>query len=206
MRTSTATFWPAADALEVLLDQHAQDLALRLQRHVGDLVDVERAAVRFLESADLARPAGAILGAEQLLLDAVGRHGRGVEHDERPVGAMRLAMDDARGELLAGARRAADQDAAVGRRDACRCGPRSWLIAADLPIISELAVERSRSSLDLAPQLRGFERAQRHEHQPVGLERLLDVVVGAALDRGDGGLDVAVAGDDDDRQIGMRAS
>ena len=61
---------PAADALELLLDQHAQHLALRLERHVGDLVDIERAAVRLLQRADLARP-GVVLGAEQLLLDAV---------------------------------------------------------------------------------------------------------------------------------------
>ncbi len=91
MRTSTDTFCAAADALELLLDEHAQDLALRLQRHVGDLVDVERAAVRLLERADLARAAGAVLGAEQLLLDAVGRHGRGVEHDERAVLALRAS-------------------------------------------------------------------------------------------------------------------
>ena len=45
----------AAEAQELLLDQHAQHLALRLERHVGDLVDVERAAVRLFERADLAR-------------------------------------------------------------------------------------------------------------------------------------------------------
>ena len=81
---------------------------------------------------------------------------------------------------------------------------RSWLMAGDLPIISELTTERSRSSLHLALQLGGLQRAQRHQQQPVGLERLLDVVVGAALDGGDRGLDVAVAGDDDDRQVGVR--
>ena len=81
---------------------------------------------------------------------------------------------------------------------------RSWLMAGDLPIISKLTTERSLQLLDLALQLGGLERAQRHQQQPVGLEGLLDVVVGAALDGGDGGLDVAVAGDDDDRQIGVR--
>ena len=105
----------AADALELLLDQHAQHLALRLHRHVGDFVDIERAAVRLLQRADLARPA-AILGAEQLLLDPVGRHGGRIEHDEGPVGALRLRMDDARRQLLARTRRASDEDAAVGRR------------------------------------------------------------------------------------------
>ena len=87
-----------------------------------------------------------------------------------------------------------------------RCALRSWLIAGDLPIISaETHGAFACSSLDLALQLGRFERAQRDEDQPVGLERLLDVIVGAALDRGDGRLDVAVAGDDDDRQIGIRA-
>ncbi len=47
--------WRAADALEVLVDEHAQDLALRLARHVGDFVEIERAAMRLLERADLAR-------------------------------------------------------------------------------------------------------------------------------------------------------
>ena len=194
----------AAEAQELLLDENAQDLALRLERHVGDFVDIERAAVRFLERADLARPAGAILGAEQLLLDAVGRHGGGVEDDERPVGAVRLLMQKARGELLAGTRRAADQDAAVGRREAVDGafqlidgGRFADHLGRDGRALLELA--------HLALQLRGFERAQGHEDEAIGLERLLDVVVGAALDGGDGGLDVAVAGDDDHGQIGIGA-
>ena len=80
---------------------------------------------------------------------------------------------------------------------------RSWLMAADLPIISALTTRALAQLAHLALQLGGLERAQRDEHQPVGLERLLDVVVGAALDGGDGGLDVAVAGDDDHRQVGV---
>ncbi len=41
--------------------------------------------------------------------------------------------------------------------------------------------------------------------EPVGLERLLDEVVRALLDGGDGGLDRAVSGDHHHRQIGMLA-
>ena len=40
--------------MEGLIDQHAQDLALGLARHVGDLVDEQRAAMGLLERADLA--------------------------------------------------------------------------------------------------------------------------------------------------------
>src|SRR5262249_42045325 len=58
----------AADTQELLLDEHAQHLALRLHGHIRDLVDVEGAAVRLLECTDLARPPGSILGAEQLFL------------------------------------------------------------------------------------------------------------------------------------------
>ncbi len=192
---------PAAEALELLLDENPEHLALGLDRHVGDLVDVERAAVRFLERADLAR-ARAVLGAEHLLLDAIGRHRGGVEHDEGAVGADRLGVDHACGEFLAGARGAADEDAAVGRRDAldlvAKLVDRGGL-ADHLGALHRALAQR----LHFAAQLRGFERAQRHEHQPVGFERLLDVVVGAAPDRGHRGFDVAVARDDDDRQIGV---
>ena len=95
-----------------------------------------------------------------------------------------------------------DQDAAVGRRHL-------------LDGLAQL-VDRRRAAdhrrrhraellelLDLALEPRGLERALGDQHQPVGLERLLDEVVGAALDRRDRGLDVAVAGDHHDRQFGM---
>ena len=44
----------AAEALELLLLQHAQQLGLQLQRNVADLVEEQRAAVRQLEAADAA--------------------------------------------------------------------------------------------------------------------------------------------------------
>src|SRR5690606_30113928 len=40
--------------LELLVDEDAQDLALRLARQIGYLVEVEDAAMRFLQRADLA--------------------------------------------------------------------------------------------------------------------------------------------------------
>src|SRR3546814_13225943 len=39
----------AADAGEALIGQHAQDAALRRNRHVGDLVEEQGAAVRLFE-------------------------------------------------------------------------------------------------------------------------------------------------------------
>src|SRR3546814_16760803 len=52
------------DTGEALLGQDAQDFALRGQRHVGDLVEEERAAMRLFEQADANRPVVGI-GAEQ---------------------------------------------------------------------------------------------------------------------------------------------
>ena len=88
IRTSTLTRVDAADPLEGLVDQHAQDLVLRLARHVADFVEIERAAMGLFERADLAGGAIGGLGAEQLVLHAVRRDGGGVEDDER-TGAAR---------------------------------------------------------------------------------------------------------------------
>ena len=203
MRTSTDTFWAPPTRWNFCSTSTRSTLPCVSHRHVGDFVDVERAAVRFLERADLARAARAVLGAEQLLLDPVRRHGRRVEHDERPVGALRFLMHDAGGQLLAGAGRAADQDAAVGRRHAV---DRVAQLVDGRRLADHVGADSSSARaarFTSRLQLRGLERAQRHEHQAVGLERLLDVVVGAALDGGDGGLDVAVAGDDHHRQVGV---
>ncbi len=84
----------AADALEGLIDQHAQNLVLRLARHVGDLVDEQRAAVRLFERADLAAlRAVAGFDAEQLDFHLLRHDGGGVDHDERPVGARRQRVE-----------------------------------------------------------------------------------------------------------------
>ena len=66
----------AADALEILVDEDAQDFALRLPRHVGDFVDIERAAMGLLERADLAAAPVAGLDAEQLDLHSIRRDRR----------------------------------------------------------------------------------------------------------------------------------
>src|SRR6185312_9054089 len=106
----------AADALEGLLLQHTDDLALRLDRHVGDLVEEQGAAMRPLEGADLAA-VEAVLAAEQLGFEAVGMHGRAVDRDKWPLRAARARMQEPPDNLLAGAGKAGDQHAAAGRRD-----------------------------------------------------------------------------------------
>ena len=121
----------AAEPLELLLLQHAQHLGLRLQAHVADLVEEDRALVGLLELADL--PIGgagerALLVAEQLRLDQLVGDRRAVDLHERAVAAQALAVDRARHQLLADAALAPDQHGGVGRRrlaDRARAPPAS---------------------------------------------------------------------------------
>ncbi len=75
-----------AEAGEGAVLDHAQDLLLEGERHVADLVEEQRAALRLLE---LARPAlvgageGAALVAEQLALEQRLRERRAVDGEER---------------------------------------------------------------------------------------------------------------------------
>ena len=159
--------------------------------------------MREFEQADLARPVTA-LDAEEFGLDAGRIHRRAIDRDERIGGAARARMDEARDDFLARAGRPRDKHAASGRRDL-------------LDQLAQLRDRRGQSDefgivagleaqlLHFALQTRRFQRARRDMDQAVGLERLLDKVVGALLDRGDGGFDRAVAGDHHHRQIGLLA-
>ena len=62
-------FLRAADAAIMAVFQHAQQLGLKRRRHLGHLVDEERAAFGYLKQADLGRHGPgerALLVAEQL--------------------------------------------------------------------------------------------------------------------------------------------
>ena len=95
-----------ADALEIALLQHAQQLALQLERDFADLVEEQRAAIGELEPADaVAHRAGegAADMAEELALEQFARDRRAVDADQRPVAAAAGLVDGARDQLLAGA-------------------------------------------------------------------------------------------------------
>src|SRR5581483_8815382 len=95
----------AADALELLLLDRAQELRLRLERHVAHLVEEERPAVRRLElalaSGDRARER-ALLVPEELALDELARQRRAVQLDERARPARAPVVQRVRDELLPG--------------------------------------------------------------------------------------------------------
>jgi hypothetical protein len=97
-------------------------------------------------------------------------------------------------DFLADPRRAGDQHTAAGRRH-----PVDLLAqmvgherAADQ---IKLAAGAQLQLLVLAPQQRRLDRPRQHQQQAIRLERLLDKIVGADLDRLDRGLDRPVAAD-----------
>ena len=185
-----------ADALELLLLQHAQHLGLRGRGHVADLVEEERAAVGLLELAD-ALPVGAgeraLLVAEQFALEQrLGDRGA-VDRQERLVGAVGVLVDRAGDQFLAGAALAEDQHGHVlggdaadglvdllhGRRAADdRVGARRGdLGSVGSPKTAGVACIR-RSSNGLANDLLEL----------VQIDRLEQVLERAALHRLDGGV------------------
>ena len=131
----------AAQPLELALLQHAQQLDLRRQVQLADLVEEQRAALGQLEAALLRRVGAgerAFLVAEQLRLDQILRQRRAADLDERLLRPRRVVVDGVGDQLLAGARLAAQQHRRVGaarpaqsaRRPAasarsCRPGSRS---------------------------------------------------------------------------------
>ena len=177
----------AADALELALLQHAQQLRLRLERQLADLVEEQRAAVGELEAAaallDRAGE-GALLVAEELALEQLARQRGAVELDERALAARALLVDRARDELLAGAGLALDQHGAVRRaRPARSARARAAAPATRRSVASRSERISSTSSwmrrlrpamrLDLAPQRDvGADACE----QLLGLERLRHVV------------------------------
>src|SRR5262249_60159836 len=96
----------AANPLEPLLFERAQDLRLEGERQIADLVEEERAAVRQLEFAGLAvlrAGEGALLVAEQFRLEQRLGDRRTVDGDKRPVGARAERVQRAREQFLSGA-------------------------------------------------------------------------------------------------------
>src|SRR5215472_16840768 len=113
-----------------------------------------------------------------------------------------MSVNRSCGKLFTAARRTHDEDPTVGRRDF-------------LDRLAQLVDRRGmpdqrrgeRSELLELPHLafkpRIFKGAFSDQQQSVGLERLLDEVVGTTLDRGHRSLDIAMTGNHDDRQFGV---
>ena len=109
-----------ADALELTLLQHPQQLRLERGAHRSDLVEEQRALVRLLETSlpcDHRAGERAAHVPEQLRLEQRFGDGAAVDRDEA-IGPPRAAvMNRACGQLLSGAGLACDQHRARCRRD-----------------------------------------------------------------------------------------
>jgi hypothetical protein len=173
----------AADPLERLLLQQAQDLALQGRRHVADLVQEQRAAVALLELADAAAVGageGALLVPEQLALQELLRDGGAVQGQKRGVGPPGVLVDGPGDQFLAGAALAGDQ-----HRHVLGGHPADRLVhlqhgragADDGPVhLGVGKVYRNHSRLAHAPG--HFQRLADHPPQLGQVERLEEVVVG----------------------------
>ena len=190
--------------------EHPQQLGLGRQRHVADLVQEQGAAVGELELALLGGVGageGALDVAEELGLDQGLRQGGAIDGDEAPPRAFREPVQGARHQLLAGAGLAQDQHRGVGRRglphqlEDLGHGRR----AADHPLEPEAALELLAQRLVVlreAPllQLPGHAGPQLDDVDGLG-----QVVRRALPHRQHRGLDAAVAGDQEHRQLGLQA-
>ena len=117
-RTSTCTLVAPPTRWKRLIDEHAQDLVLRLARHVGDLVEIERAAVRLLERADLARPRRCAARCRTARCSMrSGVIAAALSTTNGPARALRQLWIVRATSSLPGAGRPGDHHAAVGRRD-----------------------------------------------------------------------------------------
>src|SRR5205085_4583250 len=90
-----------ADRLDLALLQHAQELVLHARRDVADLVEEDRAFVRFAKEAAPRPPRareGTLLVTEELGFEEARRQRRTVERHERSLGARTEAMERAREE------------------------------------------------------------------------------------------------------------
>ena len=192
-----------ADGIDLAFLKRTQQLDLRIERELADLVEEERAAVGLLELTDaLVDGAGerALLMAEENALDEVLGDRAAVDGDERPAGALALALDGARDQFLADAGFAFDQDGDVG---GCGTAAEGDDLVHDVAAHDEI-VEGQRAfdflldARDLTLQGLDLECALYRYVEPLLARGLHDEVGGPCAHGADGGLDGAVGGLHDD--------
>jgi len=183
----------AAQALELVLLQDAQDLRLRARAHVADLVEEQGAAVRLLEAADpLFVSAGerTLFVTEQFGLEQVLLQRRAIHFHEVPRRAQRVVMDGAGNQLLTSAGFAANQHGRVALRhflDDVEHALQGRAGADDLVEFVDVRL-RATEVLELVLEAAHLERLLDLDLHLLDLEWLLHVVEGADLHRLDCGV------------------
>src|SRR4051794_15785179 len=100
--------------------QRAQNLGLRRQRHVADLVEQQSSAVREPQFPRITRQRAGectLIVAEELALEQRLGYGRAVDADHLAPAAGAVAVDRVGNALLAGPGLARNEDTAVARRN-----------------------------------------------------------------------------------------
>ena len=201
----------AAHAHDFALLEHPQQVGLRLEADVGDLVQKHRASGGGFELALLAvLGAGerALLVSEQFALNERFGERAAVDHHHGVEAARAQPVNGAGHQLLAGAAFALDHDGGIdpghgfdlfahlahGLALPHQLGDGVGLLA---ELLAQDAV------LALQPVL--FERVARHHGKIVGIEGLGDVIERAVFERPDRGLDRGVTGHHDDAGVELLA-
>ena len=177
----------AADAVDDALLDRAQQFGLQADVHLGDFVEQQRAAGRFLELADAAGDRageGALLVAEQFGLQQMFGDRRAINRNERPLGAGRARVDVARQHFLAGTGLAGDHDGGIRARDLLRQ-------------LDDLA--HGFVAIDQIARIIGDRGEYRGDQFRIGRQR--DVFLGASVDRGDRGAGVVGDAAGHDRHV-----
>src|SRR5687767_10511268 len=179
-----------ADAPDLALLQHAQELRLETDRQLADLVEQERAAARLLEEPRLVGARAGERAAhvpEQLRLEERFGDRRAVDADERLAGARARAVHGARDDFLPRAALPHDQHRRVVLRDARnqREGGTHRATLGDQAALGGPRRQLGPQAGDLLPQALAFLRLPQRQHDFVGAEGLGQIVVRTFLHRGD---------------------
>ena len=198
----------AADALDGAVLQHTQNLGLRRQRHVADLVEEQRALVALLKLADALRAGPgerALFVAEQLALEQALRDRCAVDRQIRFIVALAVLVNGASNQFLAGAALAGDQ------RRGIRAGQLAdhlehllhRLAAADNAQVVILRLEQRLARDNLFHVASRLECVGDDLLELGHVKRLEQIVVRAEFHRLDRGLRRAKGGHHDHRQLSV---
>src|SRR2546428_1648098 len=124
------------EAREALLLDRAQQFGLEIRRERGDVVEVDRAALRHFELSDLARDGvgeRSPFEPEELCFEKIGRDGCAIDAHERSIASRPSGMDRLGEIVFPDARLAEEEDVDVVLEDFLdclqECSPRSVLRA-----------------------------------------------------------------------------
>ncbi len=189
----------AAQAAKLAVFQHAQQLGLGGNRHLADFVEQQRAAFGQFEAADAAlERAGecALFVTEDFAFDQRFRNRGAIDGDERLRLARAERVNGARDQFFSGAAFSRDQYR-------CRAGRDHLDEAEDLLHALRWADQRAENADVAQLAAAGFQFALGAAQargvlqdiaQTRGIDRLLDEVEGAGLHGGNGGVDAALRG------------